>query len=142
MLHIVVLFAIVCLYIYGETEVSTPTTILTKQTYVAANNSSSSNTKELACKAIESSFNNTTASIEQKQQYAQCVDILYPLYSSDDILVMKVLVIISFLAFTFGFIKGCKEADLGIGLLLGAGFALGIPFILVVLYSGITFLFS
>ena len=118
------------------------TVVAVNSASLSTNNSSSSNTKELACKAIESSFNNTTASIEQKQQYAQCIDILYPIYSSNDILLMKVLVVISFLAFTFGFIKGYKEDGVGIGLLLGVGLALFIPFILVILYSGITFLFS
>lgn len=121
---------------------STSTTLLATQTYVATNDSYSSSNKEIACKAIESSFNNTTASIEQKQQYAQCIDILYPIYSPNDILVMKVLVVIAFLAFMFGFIKGYKEDGIGIGLLVGVGFAIFIPFTLVILYSGITFLFS
>lgn len=122
---------------------STSTTLLAvNSASISTNISTSSNSKELACKAIESSFNNTTASIEQKQQYAQCIDILYPIYSLNDILVMKVLVVIAFLAFMFGFIKGYKEDGIGIGLLVGVGFAIFIPFTLVILYSGITFLFS
>ena len=121
---------------------STNTILAVNSASISTNSSTSSNSKEIACKAIESSFNNTTATIEQKQQYAECIDMLYPLYSSNDILVVKVLVVLAFVSFIFGFIKGYKEYGFGLGMLVGVGLSLFIPLALVTVFVGIMFLFS
>ena len=108
------------------------------------NNSESSESKVIACKAIEQSFNNSIATISQKQQYANCIDYLYT--TSSDILFTKTLIVLAFISFIIAFCvpffgKGYERYEFGYAFCCGLGFAFIVPFAVGLSWIGIWFLF-
>lgn len=71
------------------------TTAATSIAIVAATSASHSSTesdeaKKISCKSYEQTFNSNTATVAQKQQYAECVELLYlSEYTINEILAIK-----------------------------------------------------
>ena len=55
--------------------------------------------KKANCEFLENSFNNATASVEQKQLYAECIQMLHPIHTTNDILILKGLIILGLVSF-------------------------------------------
>ena len=76
---------------------------------------SSSNRKELKkikCVAVERDYNKLTATTEQKQEYASCIDLNYPKISSpEEVLVLKAFIVLALIGGTMGFCYSFKDRD-------------------------------
>ena len=81
--------------------------------------SSSSAQKKYYCNQMMPSFNPKTATVKDKQNYASCVDHLYPSMSPVDIIALKVIIIITFLIFIAGAHLGYKKDGVVLAFLAG-----------------------
>lgn len=98
------------------------------------------------CSEFMPKFNETTATVEQKQHYAECVNLVHPAQISDGVTIfIKVLIVCAFVGLLWGAWWG-YEKDGAVGLLFGgflgliAGFVA--PASLFLAGSAIQFLFS
>ena len=66
------------------------------------NRSGSSDNKTIYCNQVMPVFNPKTATVEQKQDYAKCVNHFYPIMTPVDIIVFKVIIVISFISYIIG----------------------------------------
>ena len=102
--------------------------------------------KKDECASIEKNYDGTNATVEQKQQYADCIELLYPKEMTEsDIIGAKIFIAIGVIGFLFGGVWGIKED----GLLSGAVFAfiaaLALPLVALIFYlaaCAVRFLFS
>lgn len=95
--------------------------------------------ERLECKSIEFDFNKTTATVEQKQDYARCIDVLYPKMGGHEVFALKLIIVFCLIGSIIGFIKGNKE-DIGDRFAYGAiGLVAGLLCLLFI--SAIAFLF-
>lgn len=112
---------------------------------VASNqNTSRSNQKTAYCNAIMPKFNPVAATIQQKQNYASCVNHFYPSLTGVDIIAVKLLIVIGFIiAIAFG-IKAFRERhdSPGYYILGGAIASILAPMFLALCYIALKFLFS
>lgn len=107
--------------------------------------SSSSYAKKIACQSYEQSFNKLNATIEQKQKYANCIDILYPQMTSGEIIFIKFIILLSISLFIIGYWKGYRFKNKGdhvAAILLAMILSTLIPFIIFLFFIGIKFIFS
>jgi len=102
-----------------------------------------------ACKALDASYDPRVASVEQKQDYSSCMQVLYPEPSepltSSELLAGKVVIGILLLAMVIGLVKGFREDGLPESLLLGllyVGVTLMCMLALALSALGIKFIFS
>lgn len=108
----------------------------------AQNSSNSSSNKTFYCNQIMPKFNPKTATIKDKQNYADCVDHFYPTMTGTDIIVVKIIIVITILAVIYTGYRGWME-DGWMGLLLyPLVVAVIIPLALLALYLAVNFLFS
>lgn len=106
------------------------------------NNGNSSADKTYQCTQMMSNFNHKTSTVKDKQDYASCVDHLYPKLSPTDVIAMKVIIVLTFLLFVFGSLFGYKK-DGGIGMLFYGVLLSGLVFFgLLLFYIGAVFVFS
>lgn len=108
----------------------------------ASINSNNSEVKKQACKVYEREFNSITATVEQKQDYAKCINELHPNFSGGDIIFFKCLVVLAFVTFVVSVYKGYKDLDIIFGLLLGALLAVFVPLLILLFAAGLCFLIS
>lgn len=64
--------------------------------------SGSSDKKTNYCNQVMPVFNPKTATVEQKQDYAKCVDHFYPAMTPVDIIAIKVIIVVSFISYIVG----------------------------------------
>lgn len=122
---------------------STSTAIAVSALAISASNSSSQR-KEL-CKLTIDQFDNKTASIEQKQKYADCVDNVYPQTMSDPmIIIVKILIMCAFIGAGVGVWKARHEGGAIDYIMFGImGLVAGvvIPLLIIGLIQAVVFLF-
>jgi hypothetical protein len=79
----------------------------------AAANSAAQAAKKNSCSAFELSYRPDLATVGQKQQYAECIELLYPQPSAPlagaEIIVAKIAIVILLIAFVVGAVKGWRE---------------------------------
>lgn len=120
----------------------------------SAANSAAQAARKNSCVAFEMSYRPDLASVSQKQQYAECVELLYPHPSAPitqgEIIAAKIGIVILLIAFAIGAVKGWREgydtADSIVGAILtglmGWVVVAVVAFILGVGIAGILYLFS
>ena len=87
-------------------------------------------------------FNPKTATIEYKQDYAACVNHFYPTMSGIDIIVVKVIIVITLLSVSYAGYRGWKDCEwIGLGLFTLIA-SVAVPVSLILLYESLSFLFS
>lgn len=87
--------------------------------------------KTLACKGVVDTFDSKTATIEQSQDYARCINHLYPAQlEGAEALMLKVAIVLCFMCAIYGAMHfGKKEGDWFSALM---GFLIGFCFAVVV----------
>ena len=95
---------------------SLPIAIAAVSIAAEANNSANKNSKKI-CELTMNNFNNKSSTVEQKQQYADCVKTLYPpKMSVEHVLALKILfmtaLIIFVLSVFYNLFKKSKYEDL------------------------------
>ena len=74
-----------------------------------------SQARKSACEAFEMSYRPELATRDQKQQYAECVELLYPKPSTPmtdtEYLAVKGIIVILLVAVVFGTVKGWQEGS-------------------------------
>lgn len=120
------------------------TTASIAATTVSVNMSNTSQQlKKANCEFLENSFNNATASIEQKQLYAECIQMLHPIHTTNDILILKGLIILGLVSFVVTAILNYRlNHDILLALLVGLLFGIGLPFAILISMMLVSFLFS
>jgi len=114
-------------------------------TALAANNSAS--IKQQQCQKIINSFDNQIATIQQKQDYASCINYIYQQeLSYNTIVVFKIMFVIALIGLAIGLYQGYKAHDgLLANVLLGVIGFIGLPvfvsFLVGILY-GVYWLFN
>ncbi len=99
------------------------------------------------CNAFMPSFKHDSASIEQMQYYAMCVQELYPsVHSDSEVIVLKLAIVLCFVGLVAGLIYGIKtKEDLSLTITWSLFGAICLPTIEVLLigaFHAIKFLFS
>lgn len=123
-------------------EVGMSATIIAASS-ASANSSNETKLKKIKCEIYEQKFNSTTATVEQKQQYADCIQLLHPCMTGVELLFAKFLVVLSFVFFVIGGWLGFKEErSLIFSTLIGVLSAVFVPLMLFLVVSGVIFLFS
>lgn len=107
---------------------------------VASSNSDAK--KSYYCNQIMPAFNPKTATVKDKQNYASCVEHFYPSMSPTDVIAIKVIIILSFIAFFCGVWIGYKEKEWILVLLNGLLLPLLTFFGLLLAYFGLSFVFG
>ena len=75
--------------------------------------------KKLACESLEQSFEPKTATIQQKQDYAECMRLLYPQeMSAGDVFALKIVLVIAFIGMGIGGAIGARD-DVPTGFIFG-----------------------
>lgn len=120
----------------------------------AAANSAAQAAKKNSCVTLELTYKPELASVSQKQQYAECLELLYPKPSAPltggEVVAAKIGIVILLIAFVIGAVKGWREgydtADSMLGAvltgLMGWVVVAVVAFILGVAIAGIAYLFS
>ena len=67
-----------------------------------SNNTGSRDRKTNYCNQVMPVFNPKTATVEQKQDYAKCVDHFYPTMTPVDIIAIKIIIVVSFISYIVG----------------------------------------
>ena len=106
----------------------------------SSNSVNSSTKKTYYCNQIMPKFNPKTATVEQKQNYADCVDHFYPSMTPADIIAVKVIIIAAFISFLMASVYFFKEDGL-IGVLPAALFPMLVGVFLFLAYIGFKFVF-
>lgn len=106
----------------------------------SSNSGNSSAKKTYYCNQIMPEFNAKTATVEQKQDYADCVDHFYPSMTPADIIAVKVMIIAAFISFVIASVYFFKEDGL-IGVLPAALFPMLVGIFLFLTYIGFKFVF-
>lgn len=79
---------------------------------LATSSAAASRARKAECLSIEKSYDHTTATVEQKQEYASCIKRLYPQEISPEcILALKVVIVLVLVAGVWGAFKGYDIAD-------------------------------
>jgi len=110
----------------------------------ATGSTSSSNHAQMKayCSNMIHNFDSKYATIQQKQEYAKCVNKIYPQMSFVDVIVIKIAIIIAFVCFIASMYKGWKESDMVLGFILGILTSILTPLLFVFSVYGVIFLFS
>ena len=103
--------------------------------------------KNQECQTLVNNFNNTKATTEQKQEYASCINTLYPKYSDFDIMLFKLLFVIALIGLIIGLYKAYKKplSDFIDYTLFGTIGFFGLPFLTICICGigvGIYWLFN
>ena len=106
----------------------------------SSNSGVSSTKKTYYCNQIMPEFNHKTATIEQKQDYADCVDHFYPSMTPADIIAVKVIIIAAFISFVVAYAYFFKEDGL-IGVLPAVLSSTVVGVFLFLTYIGFKFVF-
>lgn len=106
----------------------------------SSNSSGSSAKKTYHCNQIMPKFNPKTATVEQKQDYADCVDHFYPSMTPVDIIAAKVMIIAAFISFVIASVY-CFREDGFIGLALATLAPLLVGGLMFFTYIGFKFVF-
>ena len=98
------------------------------------------------CVAVEATFDSRTATVEQKREYADCIDLLYPdPPTATEATLLKVAIVLCFIGAGAGTWWGWREDRLfgaTIGFFIGAvGVVIGLG-VLLLAAAGIAFVFS
>lgn len=73
----------------------------------AASSAQATTAKKIACQSIVSSFDSKTATIQESQTYASCIQLLHPSeMSGAEVIAIKVLIVVALLGAAFGFWRG------------------------------------
>lgn len=101
--------------------------------------------RKVACQALMPSYQDATASVESRQSYASCVDLIYPqTMSGVEVLIVKLLIVSAVIGTVIGMYIGAREDGFIGSILIGMVGMLGVPCVLGVfgmLGWGVTLLF-
>ena len=117
---------------------------ITLATTASSTNPNSGNRQEikkLQCEMLVPKFNNTTATIEQKQKYADCIEVLHPVNTAGEVLFFKFLIILAFISFGVGFYKSKELDGTGMAIALGLLVSVLVPLVVFLVVAGIMFVF-
>lgn len=99
------------------------------------------------CASYVQLFDSQKSSIAEKQQFANCIDLMYPSINTTDIIIFKLMIIFAFIGIAIGIHHAIKDKTnfplvyLFYPLFFGAVSSL-IPAILHLLFLAVVFLFS
>lgn len=89
-----------------------------------------------ACKGLIKEYNGRTLQPQEMQEYASCIEMVYPRPATEaDILAVKILIIAALVGAIFGFVWGVKEDGPGLGILIAIIGLVATPLVLVLLYG-------
>ena len=115
--------------------------VLGASTNVSSNDSNNA-MKDYYCNQLMTSFNTLNSTVEQKQQYAECVDHLYPKIDGASLIVLKVIILVSIISFFVGTFIARKEGDnIIMSAIFGMVCCVGIGMLCFLLFIGLTFVF-
>ena len=106
----------------------------------SSNSENSSANKTYYCNQIMPKFNPKTATVEQKQDYADCVDHFYPSMTPADIIAVKVMIIAAFISFVIASVYCFREDGL-IGIVVATIAPLIVGGLMFFTYIGFKFVF-
>ena len=114
----------------------------------AISSSQNNQAKEARCLIIEKDFNSKLATIEQKKEYSECIDYLYPQPMSEkDMLIAKgvvlslIIVFVGVAIYNF-FSDGFCNRDFFGSIFTSVAFTLGFALLIAVIGAAICFLMS
>lgn len=100
-----------------------PTIVTTTAAITAANSASAARAHQArvtACHALMPDFRDVTATVEQRQAYSDCVDLIYPQeLSAGGVFVVKALILAAFIGAIVGAVRGARSGSFGIVAMYG-----------------------
>ena len=107
-----------------------------------SNSGNNSSRKTHYCNISMRKFNPEIATIKEKQNYADCVEHIYPSLTGADVIAIKVVIIATIALSLFGGIYTYRKKDTIVLFMFLMLSSVIFPFVMLVLYSAIKFLFS
>lgn len=101
---------------------------------ISASQAAAHRAKVSECKVVEHEFDSYIASVAEKVNYADCIDVLYPKnISAEGLTMLKVLFVVFLISVIYGVYKAWKDGDRDIiyYVVYSLSYGLGIPCILV-----------
>ena len=115
--------------------------VLGASTNVSSNGANNA-MKDYYCNQLMTSFNTLNSTVEQKQQYAECVDHLYPEIDGGSIMALKVIVLVVIISFFIGaFIASKQGDDIIMSAIFGMVCSVGVTVLSFLLFMGVSFVF-
>lgn len=102
---------------------------------------------EAKCNELVSGYEHTTATIEQRQEYADCIDMMHPSQlTGDEVIGLKIIIVCAFVGALVSYWKGrdssCGFSESAADAFFGAVFGALVPVAVVVILVSIIFLFT
>ena len=115
--------------------------VLGASTNVSSNGANNA-MKDYYCNQLMTSFNTLNSTVEQKQQYSECVDHLYPKIDGADLIALKVIILVSIISFFVGTFIARKEGDdIIMSAIFGMVCSVGVTTLSFLLFVGVSFIF-